>query len=74
MVRLSQTPAVLYVPYLSGSIGSMFPASRQDIEVLKARFVVFCQLMSGRGRKRWSNEVTCKEWVLVKDYRIQYCH
>ena len=44
----------------------MFPASRQDIEVLKDRFVVFCQLMSSCGRKRWSNEVTCKEWVRVK--------
>jgi hypothetical protein len=35
-------------------------------------FVVFCQLMSGCGWKRWCNEATCKEWGLVNDYCVEY--
>ena len=43
MVRSPRTPAVLVARYRAGSIGSMFPASRQDVEGLKDRFVAFCQ-------------------------------
>ena len=50
----------------------MFPASRQDVEGLKDRFVAFCQLMSGCGWKRWSNAAIHREWGLVNDYHVPY--
>ena len=68
-----RTPSVLYRPRIgAGSIGSTFPASGQYLEALRDYFVVFCQLMSGCGWKRWNNEAIHKEWGLVNDYRVRY--
>jgi hypothetical protein len=53
-------------------MGSTFRASRQDVEALMDHFVVFCQLLSGCGWKRWSNEAIYKRVGLVNDYRVQY--
>jgi hypothetical protein len=51
-VRLpSDFPRFLYRSRIgAGRIGSTFRASRQDLEALRAHFVVFCQVMGWNAR------------------------
>ena len=43
----------LHRSHKSGTIGSMFPDSRQDLEAIRAHFVVFCQLVGPDVRAQW---------------------